>query len=132
MPRQRLPRWCVVMTRVGLLAGLALAILALGSCSNALQRVDLGEWHQYLPTDPYSGDDAPRPGKVASAAPAVAPPAFPRSPVARDLIERAEREEAVAPADFRMRASAGKTQEQLGLDETRERSLTGPSICRSC
>jgi len=118
--------------RVGVLAGLALAILALGGCSNALQRVDLGEWHQYLPKDPYSRDDAPRPGKVASAAPAVALPALPRSPVARDLIERAEREEAVARSDFRMRANAGKTQEQLGLDDTQGWSLKGASVCRSC
>jgi hypothetical protein len=129
------------MARVGVLAGLMLAVLVLGGCSSALQRVDLGEWHQYLPKDPYTGDDAPRPGKVASAAasaaiaaPAVAaaPPALPRSPVARDLIERAEREEAVARADFRMRANAGKTQEQYGFDDTQDRSLKGASICRSC
>src|SRR5690242_3394042 len=111
------------MARVGVLAGLMLAILVLGGCSSAIQRVDLGEWRQYLPKDPYTGDDVPRPGKVASTT--VVPPALPRSPVARDLIERAEREEAVARADFRMRASPGKTQEQLGLDDTRERSLTG-------
>jgi len=124
------------MARVGVLAGLALAILVLGGCSGAVQRVDLGEWRQYLPKDPYGGDDVPRPGKVASAgtaaasAPSVA--TIPRSPVARDLIERAEREEAVARADFRMRGSVGKTQEQLGLDNTQDRSLKGASICRSC
>jgi hypothetical protein len=124
------------MARVGVLAGLMLAVLVLGGCSSAVQRVDLGEWRQYLPKDPYTGDDVPRPGKVASPAPAVvAAPAIasaPRSPVARDLIERAEREEAVARADFRLRASTGKAQEQYGLDETRERSLTGASVCRSC
>ena len=122
------------MARVGVLAGLMLAILVLGGCSSAIQRVDLGEWRQYLPRDPYMGDDVPRPGRVTSAAPAVvaAPPALPRAAVARDLIERAEREEAFARSDFRLRARVAKTQEQLGLDETRERSLTGPSICRSC
>jgi hypothetical protein len=120
------------MARVGVLAGLMLAVLVLGGCSSAIQRVDLGEWRQYLPKDPYTGDDAPRPGKVASAPAAPAVASIPRSPVARDLIERAEREEAVARADFRMRASPGKTQEQLGLDDTRERSLTGASVCRSC
>src|SRR5438093_10390143 len=120
------------MARVGVPTGLVLAILVLGGCSSAIQRVDLGEWRQYLPKDPYTGDDVPRPGRVASTSPAATPATVPRSPVARDLIERAEREEAVARADFRLRASIGKTQEQLGLDETRERSLTAPSICRSC
>jgi hypothetical protein len=122
------------MARVGVLAGLMLAILGLGGCSSAVQRVDLGEWRQYLPKDPYTGEDAPRPGKVASAPTAAAPAvaSIPRSPVARDLIERAEREEAVARVDFRMRANAGKAQEQYGRDDTRERSLTGASVCRSC
>jgi hypothetical protein len=122
------------MARVGVLAGLMLAILVLGGCSSAVQRVDLGELRQYLPKDPYSGDDVPRPGKVASAPTAAAPAvaSIPRSPVARDLIERAEREEAVARADFRMRANAGRAQEQFGLDDTQDRSLKGASICRSC
>ena len=123
------------MSRVGVPTGLVLAILVLGGCSSAIQRVDLGEWRQYLPRDPYMGDDVPRPGRATSAAPAVvaAPPALPRAAVARDLIERAEREEAFARSDFRFRASLAKNaQEQFGLDETRERSLTGPNICRNC
>src|SRR5437870_12549445 len=122
------------MARVGVPAGLVLAILVLGGCSSAIQRVDLGEWRQYLAKDPYAGDDVPRPGRLTTAAPAAVAtlPALPRAAVARDLIERAEREEAFARSDFRLRASMGKTQEQLGLDETQERSLAGASVCRSC
>ena len=120
------------MARVGVPAGLVLAIFVLCGCSSAVQRVDLGEWRQYLPKDPYTGDDVPRPAKVASPAPSAVPAiaTVPRSPVARDLIERAEREEAVARYDFRLWPSVGKAQEQLGLDDARERNLT--SVCRSC
>src|SRR5215510_2785127 len=125
------------MVRVCVPAGLALAILVLGGCSSAVQRVDLGEWRKYLPKDPYSGDDVPRPGKVASPAAAVAPSStLPRAAVARDLIERAEREEAFARSEFRpwVRVDT-KTQGQLGADEVaQERSLKGAmqSTCRSC
>ena len=118
------------MVRACVPAGLVVAMLVLCGCSSSFQRVDLGDWHKYLAKDPYIGDDVPRPGKVTSAAPAAA--ALPRAAVARDLIERAEREEAFARSDFRLRASIGKTQEQLGLDETREPGLTGANICRSC
>jgi hypothetical protein len=116
-------------------AGLVLAILVLGGCSSAVQRVDLGEWRQYLPQDPYSGDDVPRPGKVASAAPAAAPSPAPapvvRAAVARDLIERAEREEAVARAEFRWRRGAAKTEEQWRA-EAAAQEQSQQSSCRSC
>jgi len=119
------------MSRVCVPAGLALAILVLGGCSSAVQRVDLGELRQYLPQDPYSGDDVPRPGKVASAAPAAAPAPVVRAAVARDLIERAEREEAVARAEFRWRRGAAKTEEQWRAEAAaQEQSLQ--STCRSC
>src|SRR5262249_11865324 len=71
---------CVVMARVGVPAGLVLAILVLAGCSSAIQRVDLGEWRQYLAKDPYTGDDVPRPRKVASPAAAPAIATVPRSP----------------------------------------------------
>jgi hypothetical protein len=124
------------MARVGVPAGLVVAILVLGGCSSSVQRVDLGEWRQYLAKDPYTGDDVPRPGKVASPSPAAVTPAAPRAAVARDLIERAEREEAFARSEFRpwVRVDT-KKQEQFRADEAaQERSLKGAmqSTCRSC
>ena len=123
------------MARVGVPAGLVVAILMLCGCSSAVQRVDLGEWHKYLAKDPYTGGDVPRPGNVASPTSPPITASAPRATVARDLIERAEREEAVARSDFRLRASVGRNvQEPLGPDEAQERSLKGKiqSTFRSC
>jgi hypothetical protein len=121
------------MAKVCVPAGLALAIFVLGGCSSSVQRLDLGEWHKYLAKDPYTGGDVPRPGKVSSA---PAPGPAPRATVARDLIERAEREEIFARSEFRpwVRVDT-KAQQQSGADEAaQERSLKGAmqSICRSC
>src|SRR5215467_8379119 len=80
-------RGCVV-------AGLTVAVLALCGCSNAVQRLDLGEWHKYMPQEPSLGDDISR--SLKTSAPTI------RAPVARDLINRAQREEAVASrSEFR-------------------------------
>jgi hypothetical protein len=82
------------MARGCVIAGLAVAILALCGCSNAVQRVDLGEWHKYMPQDPFTGDDVSHSLKMSTRTV--------RAPVARDLINRAEREEAVAArSEFR-------------------------------
>src|SRR5438093_11986177 len=115
------------MARVCVPAGLAVAILLLCGCSSAVQRVDLGEWHKYLAKDPYTGDDFPRPGKASS--PSGPPPAT----VARDLIERAEREEIFARTEFRpWNRVDTKQREPFGPDEAQERGPKGSSICRSC
>ena len=116
------------MARVCVPAGLAVVILVLCGCSSAIQRVDLGEWHKYLAQDPYTGNDVPRPGKASS------PSGPPRATVARDLIERAEREEAaLARTEFRpwIRVDT-KQSEPLGADEAQERAPKGSNICRSC
>ena len=116
------------MARVCVPAGLAVAILVLCGCSSAVQRVDLREWHKYLAKDPYTGTDAPRPGKASS------PSGAQRAAVARDLIERAEREEAaVLRSEFRpwIRVDM-KQREQLGADEAQEQGPKASSICRSC
>jgi hypothetical protein len=121
------------MARVGVPAGLVLAIFVLGGCSTAIQRVDLGEWRKYLAKDPYTGDDVPRPGKVSAAA---APAPAPRATVARDLIERAEREEIFARSEFRPSVRVDpKAQQQSVADEAaQERSLKGAmqGTCRTC
>src|SRR5215813_7016583 len=71
-----------------------IAVLALSGCSNALQRLDLGEWHKYMAQEPSIGSEVSQNLKMS--APTI------RAPVARDLINRAEREEAVASrSEFR-------------------------------
>src|SRR5215470_3089161 len=82
------------MRRSCVVAGLSLAVLTLCGCSNAVQRLDLGEWHKYMPQEPFTGDEVSRSLKMSKSAP--------RALVARDLINRAEREEAVAArSEFR-------------------------------
>jgi hypothetical protein len=82
------------MVRRCVFAGLALATLALCGCSNAVQRLDLGEWHKYMPQEPLTGDELSRSLKMSTRTL--------RAPVARDLINRAEREEAVnSRSEFR-------------------------------
>jgi len=71
-----------------------IAVLALSGCSNALQRLDLGEWHKYMAQEPSIGSEVSQNLKMS--APTI------RAPVARDLINRADREEAVASrSEFR-------------------------------
>ena|SRR5690349_20428659 len=103
------------MARGCVIAGLAVAIVALCGCSNAVQRVDLGEWHKYMPRDPFTGDDGPHSLKMSARTL--------RAPVARDLINRAEREEAVAArSEFRPWARVDSTDfEQLEGDDQVER-----------
>jgi len=117
------------MARGCVCAGLALAILLLCGCSSAVQRVDLSQWHMYMAKDPYSGDDAPRRAKASSPTP--------RAAVARDLIERAEREEAaIARSEFRPwtrvdtkegdQLEAGEAAGDQRLKEAKQ------SFCRGC
>lgn len=119
------------MVRVCVPAGLAVAMLVLCGCSGVVQRVDLGEWHKYLAKDPYAGGDVPRPGNASSRA--SRPVTAPRAAVARDLIERAEREEAFARSEFRpwIRVDT-KARDQFGADEAQERDPRGASVCRNC
>src|SRR3954451_2548862 len=99
------------MVRGCVLAGLTVALLALCGCSNAVQRLDLGEWHKYMPQDPFTEADVPRSLKMSARTP--------RAPVARDLINRAEQEEAVASrSEFRPWARVDTTDiGQLGEDD---------------
>ena len=117
------------MVRRCVFAGLAVAILALCGCSNAVQRLDLGEWHKYMPQEPFTGDDVPRGLKMS--APTV------RAPVARDLINRAEREEAVASrSEFRPWARVDtKDIEPLEADDNvqdRKQAEASRKTCRGC
>jgi hypothetical protein len=117
------------MGRGCVFAGLALAILTLCGCSNSVQRLDLGEWHKYMPQEPFTGDEISRSLKMSKSTP--------RAPVARDLINRAEREEAVgARSEFWPWARVDTTyNEQLEEnDNVVERSLkeAKQSTCRAC
>jgi hypothetical protein len=108
---------------------LAVAILALCGCSNAVQRLDLGEWHKYMPQEPFTGDDVPRSLKMSARTP--------RAPVARDLINRAEREEAVgARSEFWPWARVDtKNSDLLEADEEvqdRKREEASWKACRGC
>jgi hypothetical protein len=117
------------MGRGCVFAGVALAILALCGCSNAVQRLDLGEWHKYMPQEPSMGDDVSRSLKIS--APTL------RAPVARDLINRAEREEAVVSrSEFRPWARVDtKNIEPIGADDDaldRKREEASRKTCRGC
>jgi len=115
------------MVRVCVPVGLALALL-LGGCSNAIQRMDLGEWQKFLASDPYAGEDAPRRAKASSSTP--------RAAVARDLIEQAEREEAARSEFWPWSRVDTKEREESQADEAAvpDRALKSASrtICRSC
>jgi hypothetical protein len=115
-------RGCVV-------AGLAVAVLALCGCSNAVQRLDLGEWHKYMPQEPSLGADLSQ--SLKTSAPAL------RAPVARDLVNRAEREEAVASrSEFRPWARVDtKNADPLEADDDaqdRQRDGANRKTCRGC
>ena len=117
------------MVRGCVFAGLAAAAFALCGCSNTVQRLDLAEWHKYMPQEPSMGDDISRSLKT-SARP-------PRSPVARDLINRADREEAVGSrSEFRPWARVDTRNIDLpeADDEAqdRKRDETSPKPCRAC
>ena len=110
-------------------AGLALAILTLCGCSNSVQRLDFGEWHKYMPQEPFAGDEIARSLKMSKSTL--------RAPVARDLINRAEREEAVAArSEFRPWARVDtKNDEPLeaGDDaQDRQREEINRKTCRGC
>jgi hypothetical protein len=117
------------MGRGCVFAGLAVAILTLCGCSSAVQRLDLGEWHKYMPQEPLMGDEVSRSLKMSKSTP--------RAPVARDLINRAEREEAVAsPSEFRPWARVDtKNIDPLEADDDAQdhgREQAGRKTCRGC
>jgi hypothetical protein len=117
------------MGRGCVFAGLTLAVLALCGCSNAVQRLDLGEWHKYMPQEPFTGDDVSRSLKMSTRTP--------QAPLARDLINRAEREEAVASrSEFRPWARVDtKNIEPLETDDDaqdRRREEANRKTCRGC
>src|SRR5215470_767649 len=117
------------MRRSCVVAGLSLAVLALCGCSNAVQRLDLGEWHKYMPQEPFTADEVSRSLKMSKSTL--------RAPVARDLINRAEREAAVASrSEFRPWARVDMNEpEPPGGDETaQDQGLKQAiqSMCRAC
>src|SRR5215470_6467222 len=117
------------MRRSCVVAGLSLAILTLCGCSNAVQRLDLGEWHKYMPQEPFTADEVSRSLKMSKSTL--------RAPVARDLINRAEQEAAVASrSEFRPWARVDTNSEQLGEDDAevvdRRSKEAKQSICRGC
>jgi hypothetical protein len=117
------------MRRGCVFAGLALAILTLCGCSNSVQRLDLGEWHKYMPQEPFTGDEIARSLKMSKSTL--------RAPVARDLINRAEREEAVASrSEFKPWARVDTTNieppEADDDTQNRGREVANPKTCRGC
>jgi hypothetical protein len=117
------------MVRGCVFAGLALAIVALCGCSNAVQRLDLGDWHKYMPQEPTTGDEVSRSFRMSTRTP--------RAPVARDLINRAEREEAVAArSEFRpwARVDTKNIEPPEADDDTldRRRDEASRKTCRGC
>jgi hypothetical protein len=117
------------MGRGCVFAGLALAILTLCGCSNSVQRLDLSEWHKYMPQEPFTGDEISRSLKMSKS--------MPRAPVARDLINRAEREAAVASrSEFRPWARVdAKDSEPLEDDDDsqdRKPEQVSRKTCRGC
>src|SRR5262245_52326653 len=118
------------MVRGCVFVGLAIAALALCGCSNAVQRLDLGKWHKYMPQEPSIGDDVSRSLKMSASTP--------RAPVvARDLINRAQREEAVGSrSEFRPWARVDtKNVESLEADDDlqdRKREEATRKTCRGC
>jgi hypothetical protein len=108
---------------------MAFAILALCGCSNAVQRLDLGDWHKYMPQEPLTGDEVSRSLKMSTRTP--------RAPVARDLINRAEREEAVASrSEFRpwARVDTKEIEPPETDDNAQDRRLeeANRKTCRGC
>jgi hypothetical protein len=117
------------MVRGRVIAGLAAVVFALCGCSNAAQRLDLGEWHKYMPQEPSMGDDVSRSLKMSAPTP--------RAPVARDLINRADREEAVVPrSEFRpwARVDTKNVEPPEADDEAQDRKRDEASrkTCRGC
>ena len=116
------------MVRGCVFAGLAAAAFALCGCSNAVQRLDLGEWHKYMPQEPSMGDEVSRSLKVSGPTP--------RAPVARDLINRAEREEVVSRSEFKPWARVDtKSVEPLEADDDTQdlkRDQSSRKTCRGC
>jgi hypothetical protein len=116
------------MGRGCVFAALALAVLALCGCSNSVQRLDLGEWHKYMPQEPSTGDDISRSLKMSAP--------MPRAPVARDLINRAEREAVVSHSEFRPWARVDtKNIEPLEADDDvqdRKQEEASRKTCRGC
>jgi hypothetical protein len=116
------------MGRGCVFAGLAVAILALGGCSNTVQRLDLGEWHKYMQQEPSTGDDVSRSLKMSARTP--------RAPVARDLINRAEREAVVSHSEFRpwARVDTKNVEPPEADDEAQDRKRDEASrkTCRGC
>ena len=117
------------MGRGCVFAGLAVAVFALCGCSNAVQRLDLGEWHKYMPQEPSIGDDVSRSLKISAPTP--------RAPVvARDLINRAEREEVVSRPEFKPWARVDpKNVDPLEVDDSAQdskREEASRKPCRGC
>jgi hypothetical protein len=117
------------MGRGCVFAGLAVAVLALPGCSNTVQRLDLGEWQKYMPQEPSVGSEVSH--SLRMSAP------LPRAPVARDLINRAEREEVVASrSEFRPWARVDtKNIEPLEADDEvkdRKQDEGSGKTCRGC
>jgi len=111
------------------ICGIGCCPFALCGCSNTVQRLDLGEWHKYMPQEASMGDEVSRNLKMSARTP--------RSPVARDLINRAEREEAVGSrSEFRPWARVDTRNIELpeADDESqdRKRNETSPKPCRAC
>ena len=116
------------MGRGCVFAGLAVAVLALPGCSNTVQRLDLGEWQKYMPQEPTIGSEVSH--SLRMSAPVL------RAPVARDLINRAEREEGVASrSEFRPWARVDTKNIGLEADdelEDRKREEGSGKTCRGC
>jgi hypothetical protein len=116
------------MVRGCVFAGLAAVVFALCGCSNTVQRLDLGEWHKYMPQEPSTGDDVSRSLKMSARTP--------RAPVARDLINRAEREAVVSHSEFRpwARVDTKNVEPPEADDEAQDRKRDEASrkTCRGC